>query len=175
METEDSVSEVKSYNIGGRVFEQRELVLAQWRQLTALLEGVEIPAEGDMVRALVAGLETHGRLDAALAVVLTERGSSPRDKDRAALARELEAQITPQHVAEVIQDFFTCNPVSSVLDRLSGMLGLLLIGLARAMVETGSKSFVSCSPAEIGAAATPSSGPAPPAPPSHGCVTEAAK
>jgi hypothetical protein len=152
------VSEVKSYEIGGKTYEQRELVLGQWRQLSALLSDLKMPAVGSRLQTMIAALENAGRLERAIAVLLNEPGVQPRDKNLDALAAELEFSITPQQIAEVIDDFFTCNPVSSILSRLGMSLVKMVGALHAALQETGlTVPFVS-SPAGISPAAITSSG-----------------
>jgi len=164
---------VKNYEIGGINFEQRRLVLGQWRQLRAELEGLELPP-GDFLRSLVTALEQAGRLDRALAIVLTPRGTSPKDKDVGALAEQLEYAITPEQIAEVLADFFTCNPVSSILSQLAGVVHQVLLALQQELLRgrTASSRPSSSSPGEISPSESGSSGESPPPKPSPGCGTE---
>ena len=155
------MSEVKSYQIGGKTYEQRELVLGQWRQLSSLLSDLEMPAVGSRLQSMITALENAGRLDRAVAVLLNEPGVPPRDKDLDALASELEFSITPQQIAEVIDDFFTCNPVSSILSRLGTTLVKMVGALHAALQETGLTVPSVSSPAATSLAEKTSCGEAP--------------
>jgi len=108
-----------TYEIGGRTYVQRPLVLGQLKQLLNVLKNMQIPADADAI-GLVNALGDC--IHEALAVVLTEKGMSPRDKDIAALAQELAFSMTPEEALRVIEDFFACNPVSSLLERSAGAI-----------------------------------------------------
>lgn len=161
----------KTYEIGGKTYLQRELVLAEWRLLIPLLQELEFPPASSRVRQVLAALEAAGRLEMALAVLLTEQGTLPQDKDLAALAKVFEYAMTPAQVAEVIDDFFICNPASSIFERLGNALFRAAAVIHQALREIGSKRSASCSQEETGADATPSSGDAPPEPPGPGSST----
>jgi len=126
------------YEIGGNVYVQRMLVLGQVRQLTGLLQELRIEPE----KLDAAGLLTllGERLPEALAIVLTEEGKSPRDKDLKALAEEIEFSIEAETVVQVIEDFFSCNPAASLFDRLAGVVQKVNLQAA-----TGSKTPASSS------------------------------
>lgn len=110
---------VKSYSIGGKKYEQAPLVFGQWRQLQEVLNGLRVSASMNPV----ALLSTLGdRVPLLLAVVLTPAGSSPKGKDLPALADELEFSITTDQLFEVLDDFFTCNPVASLREKLAGVI-----------------------------------------------------
>jgi hypothetical protein len=111
----------KKYEIGGKNYIQKPLVLGQIRQLLEVLKGVTIPANSDTL-ALVNAMSD--RLPAALAVVLIPEGlSSLRDKDLDALALEIAFAITPEQTLGVVEDFFDCNPLPSLLNRLGMAAG----------------------------------------------------
>lgn len=156
-----SETSVKTYEIGGKKYEQRELVLAECRLFRRELQGLELPAATDVmgwVKEVVAALEESDRLDRVLAILLTEQGGSRRDKDLAALAAELVATITPQQIARVITDFFVCNPVNSILDLLTGILESLSAVLNLTARQTLSRRLSSSLPTGTSPVATPSSG-----------------
>lgn len=111
----------KKYDIGGKNYSQKPLVLGQLRQLLEILKGVALPANMDTL-ALVNAMSD--RLPAALAVVLIPEGtSSLRDKDLDALAAEIEFAISPEQTLEVVEDFFDCNPLPSLLNKLGMAAG----------------------------------------------------
>jgi len=140
-----------TYKIDGTIFVQMPLVLGQLRQLLAVLKNVEIPAVADALGLIQA---VGDRLPEALAVVLTERGQSPRDKDLAALADRLAFSVTPETTLQVVEDFFDCNPVSSLLERLAGVMA----NATRNLAPIGSTTLSSSSPQETSPGETRSSG-----------------
>lgn len=140
-----------SYEIGGRCYTQRPLVLGQWVQFVAAIEGLEVsPAAG--LQAFLAALGP--RLPRVLAVVLIPEGVDLRSKDLDQLTEDLEFEILPGQIQEVVEDFFSCNPVASILEWLTGALA----GLRPRAVATGSKGSASPSPPETSQSETPSSG-----------------
>jgi hypothetical protein len=154
----------KTYELGTTTYVQRPLVLGQIRQLLEQLEGLTFDAAAGPA-VLVATL--GDRLPLCLAVVLTPEGASPREKDLVALADEIEFAIAPEQVLEVVEDFFDCNPLASLLERAAGMLRSLT---ARVGVEVkpaatagapGSTTSSSSSPAATSPGETGSSGASP--------------
>ncbi|EAT16065.1 hypothetical protein [Desulfuromonas acetoxidans] len=163
---------IKTYLIDGVTYEQRELVLGQWRQLYAILDGMEISGGVNALGALVAALAQSDELNSALAVLLTPKDTPLRDKDLARIAADLEFSITPQQITEVINDFFTLNPAASILSQL-GTVIVKLSGLMMAALEAiGSRVSASSSAEETTAEETPCSGAAPLAVPGNGSTTE---
>jgi len=108
--------EERKYKIGDKIYVQRPLVLGQMRQLLDLLKEVTIPAGADaygLIRALGESLPR------ALAIVLTEEGKSPRDKNIKEAACEIEFAITPEETLEVVDHFFDLNAIPSLLSRIA--------------------------------------------------------
>ena len=139
--------EEKRYEIGGKIYIQRPLVLGQVQQLLVMVEGTQIPADANMFGIVTA---VGDKLFLALAIVLTEEGKSPRDKDFPALADEIEFSILPEQTITVIEDFFDCNPLFSILERVAGMTkkfnDLMSIGLRNSAFS----SAMETSPGETG-------------------------
>lgn len=128
----------KKYDIGGKIYVQRPLVLGQTRQLLRLLGGLELPGNLE-IRSVI---ETLGEsLPAALAVVLTEEGKNPKDKDLEALASELEFEITLDQTAQVVEDFFGCNPLPSLLDKLTEAAGKIGAGMKAMPLKNSASSL----------------------------------
>jgi hypothetical protein len=127
---------VKKYQIGGKTYIQKKLVLGQVRQLVEHLDGISFPAD---LNFDFPGLITvlGDKLPIALAICLTEEGKSPRDKDIAALAGELDFSIDVKTSLQAVKDFFFLNPTSLILESLKGMIE----GLTKktADLETGLK------------------------------------
>ncbi len=110
--------EFKKYTIGDKIFMQKKLVLGQWKELRNILDEIIIPGELTPL-SLVNALSSN--LFIALAIVLTEEGKSPRGKDLAALADEIEYGITAEVAIEVITDFFDLNPIPLILKSLTDL------------------------------------------------------
>lgn len=116
----------KQYQIGGKTFVQKPVVLGQFRLLTPIVSGIAIGADATAA-GLVAVLGE--RLPEALAIVLVEDGANVReamkDASRAERSAEIEWTIDPETAVEVISDFFECNPISSLSEKITGMAGKL--------------------------------------------------
>jgi len=106
------------YETAETTYIQRPLVLGQVRQLLEVIGGVQLPSGGGAA-VLIAAL--GDKLDKALAVVLTPEGGVLRDKDIEALAAELAFTLTPETIVQVVDDFFICNPISSIVERVGNM------------------------------------------------------
>ena len=132
----------REYVFNGITYIQRPLVLGQVRQLVNLLEGTSFRRDGG-VQAVIEAL--GGKIGHALAIVLTEKGESPRDKDLDNLAGELEYVMTPEALLQVIDDFFSLNPVSSLFERMAATMENVTGAFG---TVTGSTSLSSPSPPE---------------------------
>ena len=138
------------YKIAGKVYIQNPLVLGQIRQLMHLLEGLKIPRGIDTL-GLIAIL--GGKISQAIAIVITLEGTSPKEKDISVFASEIEFELSPDITMQVIEDFFDCNPIPLILERL----GKIAEAITKKM-QIGSKSSASSSQGEISPKEMPSSG-----------------
>ncbi|MDA8104657.1 MAG: hypothetical protein M0Z71_04690 [Nitrospiraceae bacterium] len=129
------------YTIGGKTYMQRPLVLGQIMQLMALLKGLVIP-KGIGALGLVSLL--GDRLPEAIAVVLVPEGVVLKDKDISALAEDIGFEIEPDTAIEVVENFFDLNPLSLILQKLSGMAEKI----AGKIVATSSVTSSASSPGE---------------------------
>lgn len=143
----------KEYQFGGVTYIQRPLVIGQVKQMKDLLVGVEINWSAG-IPGIVDAL--GDKLTRVLAIILTENGKSPRDKDIESLAAELEYAMTPEDLLQVIDDFFTCNPVSSLLERFAAVMENAT-GKIR-IVKKASTALSSSFPEGTSPDGTPSSG-----------------
>jgi hypothetical protein len=143
------------YEINGKTYVLKKLVLGQMRQLIEVLKTIRIPAG-----AGTAGLiEAFGdKLPLVLAVVLTEEGKSIKDKDLEKLAEEFnEFSLEVETTVQVIDDFFVLNPIASLWEKIQG----LLEGITKGMKATGSTNSSSPSAEETSPSATESNGDSP--------------
>lgn len=92
----------QKYQIGGRTYVQRPLVLGQWQQLMDVAATVQLPAVLDMTAMTIA---LGKKIQDALAVILTEEGQKPENKDLAEVAKHLQFNIDGEMITEVIDHF----------------------------------------------------------------------
>lgn len=114
------MSETKEfkYEVNGKTYVQRPLVLGQLKQVIKPLAGLDFSEEMD---ALTVVKTLGDRLPEILAVALTMKGKSPKDKDVEALAREFAEHMDLATAVSAVDDFFGCNPVALILQRVMGM------------------------------------------------------
>ncbi len=108
----------KTYQIGNKTYIQRPIVMGQLGLLLPLLESVRITESGLQPGAVLAALGRN--LPRALAVVLIEDDLSVREamNDLDARTDEMQWAVSPETALEVIEDFFDCNPISSIARRI---------------------------------------------------------
>ena len=157
-----------TYVIGGRKYLQRPLVFGQVKQLSKLMKNIVIPGNFNPAVLIAAFGE---QISAALAIVLCEAASVEgksqddiekylRERDRAALEAKLDWSIEPETIASVIDDFFDCNPIASLLEKF-GAIGEKIMGQIK-KEKTPSTPSLPSSPEETSPKETASSGDAPP-------------
>jgi hypothetical protein len=122
------------YTLNGKTYVQRALVLGQIRQLAAVLNSLIFPPDLSALQILVV---IGDQLPAAAACVLRdENGSIPWirtemignnpviscDPERfSAHVLEIADVLTAEAAVKVIEDFFGCNPIASLWEKLSGI------------------------------------------------------
>lgn len=144
-----------TYEIGGKTYTQRPLVLGQIRQMIEALRDFTMPANAT---AADLALLLDDRLPHLMAIVLGVEGVSLRDKDVDALAEELRESVPVETAIRMVDDFFVCNPIASLADQLSGWMEMLAMWV---LTKHGSTALSSCSAAETSPGATPSNGDTP--------------
>lgn len=154
------------YDIDGVAYIQRALVFGQIKQLMALLGSVKIDL-GHGAEGLLQVIGDH--MPQVLAIVLTPEGVRIKDKNLPELADVLEFAITTEQVVQVIDDFFICNPVVSLLNKLSQSTGIIK-DLTVSWVTGLINSYASLQP-EISPDGTQSCGDTPPESASTGLNT----
>ena len=144
------------YTIGNKAYIQRRLVMGQVDQLLEALEGTSLTGS---VNPLDIQKALGDKIYLCMAIVLVEEGKSPkRDIDELrALADEIQWSIHPEQEIEVIENFFDCNPIVSILERLPEIAKGMIMGLGSLLgIASGNRS--SSSPKETSPEETPSSG-----------------
>jgi hypothetical protein len=106
-----------TYVIDGVTYHQRPLVLGQLEQLITTLDSLQL------YDFTAAGIVTAlgPRLSRALAVVLIPDGQSVRDRNLGDITEQIANGCDLDTAIQVVADFFTCNPVASYVERLTGM------------------------------------------------------
>lgn len=126
------------YKIGERSYIQRPLVWGQVRQLMELLKSVEIkPPFGTKELVEVLG----DNLIQAVAIVITEQGKSPKDKDLASLVTEIEYDVSIDLMLQIVDDFFSCNPTALYLEKLGTLIGNIAKDVEDTTKRIGSKEL----------------------------------
>jgi hypothetical protein len=154
-------SEKYHYTIGDKKFIQRPLVLGQVNQLIAVMRGMRIPVTADYAPLMLA---FGNKMPMAMAIVLLEQnavaGKSRQDISRYLMDRELqpladeiEFNAEGEEIARVIEDFFDCNPIASLLERFAAIGESLKSRVDR--MKLGSIKSPSSSAAETSPGATP--------------------
>ncbi len=139
------------YEIGGKTYTQRPLVLGQWKQLLKALKGVKIPITNDpfvLVEAL------GDKAPELMAIVLQEEGIRLQDKDISKLTGDLDFAVSPRLILTILDDFFVGNEVFSLLEEISTRM---TESIAKA-IEMSSTNSASPLAAETLPGATTSSG-----------------
>jgi len=141
---ERSDMQEKTYEINGKTYVHRPQVLGQLKQLEELLKGTNIPA-GAGAMGIVEAL--GDKVPIALAIILTEQGKSPQDKDLEALAAEMLWGVDLAQTMEIVDDFFSINPLSSAFAKVVGMMERFAEQVLA--MQTGSSPSASPSGTEI--------------------------
>ncbi len=143
------------YEIGGKTYIQKPLVLGQIEQMIDILEGINLP-KSKSPKAIKDSL--GDRLHLAIAIALVEEGKPvKRDLEEIkTIAEDLHWTINGETSLKVIEDFFACNPIASFWERLKGMMTKLGMEIKVIKVKSGRSS--SSSPEETSQSETPSSG-----------------
>jgi hypothetical protein len=131
------------YEIDGKIYIQRALVLGQISQIIEILKGIEIPSTIDAL-GVVKLLEN--KLPDVLAIVLVEEGTKLKDKDLAELVETLRESMSIETAIEVTENFFDLNRIASVFEKLTGIM--TLIRPLKTKKQTGSETPSSPSPEE---------------------------
>jgi hypothetical protein len=103
------------YVIGDKTYTQAKLRLGQYMQLLDFLKDLSFSEDLNTLNFVTA---LGDKLPMALAVVLIEEGVLLKDKNLSELANELSMAMDSDQVMQVASDFFDCNQISSLLEKL---------------------------------------------------------
>lgn len=117
------------YEIGGKKYVQKALVLGQIEQLTGILSGLpkglfNLPSLGNLeegtapLKDVLLELLSKGLLRRAIAVVLHPEGVELKKKNLDEVSEDLEWSLEIATGAKVIADFFICNMHSELLSSM---------------------------------------------------------
>jgi len=140
------------YEIGGKVYTQRPLVLGQIGQLVDALRDFTLPARANAVDLAMA---LDDKLPGLLAIVLGVEGLPMQDKDITAMTEELRYSVPAETAIKMVDDFFVCNPIASLAEKTSGWMEILTAWI---LAKYGSTTSSSCSAAETSPDGTQSNG-----------------
>jgi len=106
------------YIINGKEYVQKKLVLMQWNQLLKVIEGVSFTLDSSPTSMVY---QLGERVPEALAIVLCETNISIREKNIESVKEDMELADIDIAV-KVIEDFFGCNPIVSLLEKFQGLM-----------------------------------------------------
>jgi hypothetical protein len=143
------------YTIGDRTYVQKPLVLGQIEQMMEILDGIRVP-RSTTPKAVMEAL--GDRLHLAFAIALVEQGKSPKREmeEIREIAQWLHWEINGETSLRVIEDFFVCNPIASLWEKLKGIASSAGIGIK--VIRKVSGKLSSSSREETSQSETPSSG-----------------
>jgi hypothetical protein len=107
------------YEIGGRKYFQKPLVMGQFRQLSQELKDVRLPDNWDIGTIMTTFAD---KLHVLLAIVLIPEGIHPKDKVIEELSKEIEFEVEPDMVFKVAEDFFGCNDIPLLLQKMVNLM-----------------------------------------------------
>jgi len=106
------------YEIGGRTFYQKPLVLGQVKQLVSVLKGLVLPYDLT-INSLVLSLED--KIPQTIAILLSEEGVLLKNKNVDEIQELVEENLDIAQTIKVIEDFFDCNPIASISEAVIGL------------------------------------------------------
>ena len=129
------MAEQFEYTINGVCYKQAPIVLGQAIQLSKEMKGVEgnISNLEDFVEVI------GDRLPMLMAIVLKPVDESLKDKNVKKLAGIIADNVDLALTEEIITDFFICNPITLLLERIekaTGAIGEIMGSLMLKMLST---------------------------------------
>ena len=108
----------KIYEIGGRKYVQKPLVLGQWKQL---LTTIKFPEGGAMTVQTITGMIGES-MDTAIAIMICEEGKSLKEKNIDELAEAIRYELDMDTSMQIVEDFFLLNDLTSLVTRVAGIM-----------------------------------------------------
>jgi len=143
------------YRLGNKIFVQKPLVLGQLKQLSELLEEVNLSEIFGQERFDVEKfLKIVGKkLPRFIAIVLREEGKPLKEKNLDEIEQLVEEEWTLEDALKVVRDFFVCNNPTEILQELADQTPQI-----KEKIETTLKKSSSSSRTEISQSGKKSSG-----------------
>lgn len=105
------------YTIGNKVYFMKPLVMGQLQQLISIIKDVHITDSGNLAMLM---MDLGDRLPEAIAVVLHDPDVPLKDKNLKEMSDSIAFEMTPEQTLQIVEDFFDCTPVSSLLEKIKG-------------------------------------------------------
>jgi hypothetical protein len=125
---------MKSYNINGKTYTQKPLVIGQVADMKNLIAGIQIVDLSPL--GIIQSL--GDKLPMALAVVLIPEGAKVKNRDLLAIAEEMEENLDIDTALEMAADFLSFNPLSSISSKSRGLIDKVWQMMPKRDKETGS-------------------------------------
>ena len=106
------------YEIGGRKFVQKALVLGQVKLLISTIRGVALPRDATPASLVIA---LGDKVADVLAIVLSEEGIPLKNKKLRDVQDLIEENLSIEQSIGMVEDFFDCNPIASISEAMIGL------------------------------------------------------
>lgn len=106
------------YEIGGRKFVQKALVLGQVKLLITTIKGVTLPRDATPASLVIA---LGDKVSDVLAIVLSEEGVLLKNKKLKDVQDLIEQHLSIEQSIRMVEDFFDCNPIASISEAMIGL------------------------------------------------------
>ena len=106
------------YEIGGRKFVQKALVLGQVKLLINTIKGVTLPRDATPASLVIA---LGDKVSDVLAIVLSEEGIPLKNKKLRDVQDLIEEHLSIEQSIGMVEDFFDCNPIASISEAMIGL------------------------------------------------------
>lgn len=126
------------YTIGEKTYVMKPLVMGQINQLINLLKEIDFPEELNVMSIVMA---LGDKLPKAIAIILHEPDVALKNKNIEVLGGDLAFELSPELTMEIVENFFDCTPVSSLLEKMAKTIESV-VEKVNPKTETGSNESV---------------------------------
>lgn len=109
----------KEYEIAGKVFYQKKLVLGQIKQISKELTDFVFPEELNVVSIFKL---LGGKASKVISIILIEDGVSLKDKNVDSVEEFIDENIEYDMALEILKDFFLVNTISHIPEVISKII-----------------------------------------------------
>jgi len=113
--------EKKSYIIGDKVYTQSKMVWGQVRQIIKITDNLTLPSDftpKDIIKLL------EDKIPILAAIILVPEGFTVKNKPMDEMITAFEWDLELDQIMEIIDDFFSFNPIPLWLKKLSTKMGV---------------------------------------------------